>query len=104
MQGDWKALAGIVATMTAISGCDWLWRAHKRQKSQAWPISHGIVTETMVHKGGDEIILTVRYSYPVEDEPYPVPAEFQKVFPFRHFEEAQSWRRRAGSKANSSSL
>lgn len=35
------------------------------------------------------MILTVRYSYPVPDEPYPIPAEFQKEFLLP--EEAYQW-------------
>jgi hypothetical protein len=55
-------------------------------------VIHGVVDETAVHKGSNEIILTIRYSYSVESEPYPITAEFEKLFPFpRDEENANRW-------------
>jgi hypothetical protein len=92
MSHDSEILIGIGIAVIGVAGLDRLWHIHRRRKSETWPTAHGVVTETEVHKGHDNVVLTVRYSYPVEDEPYPIPAEFQKTFPLlRNEKQAQAW-------------
>jgi|SRR5262245_42303188 len=66
-----------------------LWRSHRQGRSQTWPLKSGQVSKASVYEGTDECILTLWYSYSASDEPYPIPAEFQKKF--YSLEEAQRW-------------
>ncbi len=86
---DWKVLVTIAVGMAVVSACERAWRTHRFRKSETWPISQGFVVETSVHQGKHEAVLTICYSYPVPNEPYPIPAEFQKEFVLA--EEANHW-------------
>ena len=66
-----------------------LWRFHRQARSQTWPLKFGQVSKAAVHQDKHECTLTLWYSYPASDEPYPIPAEFQKKF--YSLEEAQRW-------------
>ncbi|MGO9306352.1 MAG: hypothetical protein ACLP3R_22060 [Candidatus Korobacteraceae bacterium] len=49
----------------------------KESVGLSWPIAYGTVTDVDVSKGIRRSCLTLQYSYPVPDEPYPTPAEFE---------------------------
>ena len=53
----------------------------KEKVCLSWPIRYGTVTDVDVSKGMRRSSLTLHYSYPVPDEPYPIPAkcEFEVV-------------------------
>ena len=58
-------------------------------RAQNWPVSYGRITKAAVFHRKNEITLTLSYYYPVADEPYPIPAEFEKEF--HSGEQAQAW-------------
>jgi hypothetical protein len=87
--GEWKWPLVIVGISFLLSILERAWRAHKQRRSQTWPVSHGQITKAAVHQAKHESILTLWYSYLVPNEPYPVPAEFQKEF--YSVDEARKW-------------
>jgi hypothetical protein len=92
MSVDSEVKISVVVFILTFAACERAWHAYKRRKSETWPVSYGVVTEASVHKGHAEITLTVRYSYPAQGEPYPVPAEFQKTFSsLRDEPQAERW-------------
>jgi hypothetical protein len=56
------------------------WKGYKKRRSEMWPICYGQIDEVTIFHDKYGIILTLNYSYPVPDEPYPIPAEFQMTF------------------------
>ncbi len=52
-------------------------RVSNENVSLSWPIRYGTVTDIDVSKGTRRSTLTLHYSYPVPDEPYPIPAKFE---------------------------
>jgi hypothetical protein len=87
--GEWKWPLVVAAASLAISGLERAWSAYKQRRSGTWPISYGHITKTAVHQSEYESILTLEYSYPVPDEPYPIPGEFLKQFSLP--EQAWAW-------------
>jgi hypothetical protein len=88
--GEWIwaiGIAGAWGLLEYFAGT--LWRKRKEVRAQNWPVSYGRITKAAVFHGKHEITLTLSYYYPVADEPYPIPAEFQKEF--YSGEQAQAW-------------
>lgn len=77
---DWKAVIGIAAFLFLNEQFEKLWRRYRQSRAQIWPVTVGRVLEAAVFRGKHEVTLTLRYSYAIPDEPYPIPAEFQKQF------------------------
>lgn len=86
---DGLALVACVVIVVVYSIVEKFWHTHKRVRSQTWPLRFAQVTKAAVFEDRHEATLTLWYSYPVPDEPYPIPAQFQKAFSSRH--EAQHW-------------
>ncbi len=80
-------IGGTWALFELLAGT--VWRNRKQLRGQNWPISFGQVTKTRVFSDNHETTLTLSYTYPVADEPYPIPAEFEKEFYVT--EDAQTW-------------
>jgi hypothetical protein len=87
--GEWKWPLVIVGLGFLLSLLERAWRAHMERRSQVWSMSFGQITKVAVHQTKYEAILTIWYSHPVPNEPYPIPAEFQKTFLL--IEEANRW-------------
>jgi hypothetical protein len=66
-----------VAVAVACVAIGWAWDAYKKRRSQTWPICQGQVNEAKIFHDKYGITLTLNYSYPAPDEPYPIPAEHQ---------------------------
>ena len=87
-RNGWAFIACMVIVLLS-SLIEKYWQLHRRVRSQTWPLRFGQVTRAAVFEGKHEVILTLWYSYPVPDEPHPIPAEFQKEF--LSIDEAQRW-------------
>ena len=88
--GEWIwaiGIAGAWGLFEYFAGT--LWRKRKEVRAQNWPVSYGRITKEAVFHRKNEITLTLSYYYPVADEPYPIPAEFEKQF--YSSEQAQAW-------------
>jgi hypothetical protein len=86
---EWKWPLIIAGIFFLLSLWDKAWHTYRQRRAQAWPISYGQITAVTVHHTKHEFMLKLWYSYPVPDEPYPVPADFQKEFYL--VEEASRW-------------
>ena len=88
--GEWIwaiGIAGAWGLFEYVAGT--LWRKRREVRAQNWPVSYGRITKAAVFHRKNEITLTLSYYYPVADEPYPIPAEFEKQF--YSSEQAQAW-------------
>jgi hypothetical protein len=88
------AIAAALALFEYLAGT--FWRRRREWRAASWPVSYGQVTKAVIYRGKNEITLTFSYTYPVTDEPYPIPAKSAKDF--YASDEAQAWRTRSASK------
>lgn len=89
ISGDWWAVIASALILFLSSILEKYWRLHRQARSQTWPLIYGQVSRAAVFRGKYDATLTLWYSYPAPDEPYPIPAEFQKDF--SSVDEAQLW-------------
>jgi hypothetical protein len=86
----WLSVIGIAGAWAIF---EWLlgtaWRNRKQAGAHSWPVVIGRITKATVFSGKHDVTLTLSYSYPVTDEPYPIPAEFEREF--YRTEDAQAW-------------
>jgi hypothetical protein len=87
---EWLSIVGLAAAWAIF---EWLlgtvWRNRKQAGAHSWPVAIGRITKATVFSGKHDVTLTLSYAYPVADEPYPIPAEFEKEF--YRTEDAQAW-------------
>ena len=77
---DWKVFLGIALLVLLSELLKPYWLRHRQDRAQTWTVTSGQVTEAAVFRERYEVTLTLRYSYTICDEPYPIPGEFQKQF------------------------
>jgi len=87
---EWTAIIGVGAAWALL---EWLlgtvWRNRNQARVHTWPVAFGRITKAAVFTGKQDITLTLSYTYAVAEEPYPIPAEFEKGF--YRTEDAQAW-------------
>jgi hypothetical protein len=86
---EWKMPFILASISFALSGLAKAYRVSKRRQSETWSTSYGLVTKATVHEMKHESLLRISYSYPVPEEPYPIPSEFEMDFPSS--DEAGMW-------------
>jgi L-rhamnose mutarotase len=77
---DWKVLLTLALGIAVLALLEETGRRYKRRRSQPWPMLTAQITQATIHTDKYESTLTLQYSYYVPDEPYPIPAEYQKQF------------------------